>query len=72
MIKLYKYEAIDEDTCYEKCIEDLDVYASDILVEAEELEDSYKMNVINRIYKRIYKIYWKRNECRYSIRSKRR
>ena len=30
MIKLYKYEAIDEDTCYEKCIEDLDVYASDI------------------------------------------
>ena len=48
MIKLYKYEAKDEDSCYEKCIEDLDVYASDILVESEESEDSYKMNVIKK------------------------
>lgn len=48
MIKLYKYEAEDEESCYEKCIEDLDVYASDILVEAKEEENSYKMEVIKK------------------------
>lgn len=48
MIKLYKYEAEDEEACYEKCIEDLDVYSSDILVESLEEENSYKMNVIKK------------------------
>jgi len=48
MINVYKYEANNEDDCYEKCIEDLDVYSSDILIEAEEAEDSYKMTVLKK------------------------
>ncbi len=48
MINVYKYEASDEESCYEKCIEELDVYSSDILVEAEETEESYKMTVVKK------------------------
>jgi len=48
MISVYKYEATDEDSCYEKCIEDLDVYASEILVSANEEEDSYSMEVVKK------------------------
>jgi Predicted RNA-binding protein len=48
MINVYKYEATDEDACYEKCIEDLDVYSSDILVKADETEDNYQMKVIKK------------------------
>lgn len=48
MINIYKYEAQDEDTCYEKCIEELDVYSSDIIVKSEETENNYKMTVIKK------------------------
>lgn len=48
MINVYKYEATDEDTCYEKCIEDLDVYSSDIIVKQEESESDYKIKVIKK------------------------
>lgn len=48
MIKKYKYEASDEESCYEKCIEDLDVYSSDILIQSTELEDSYQMEVLKK------------------------
>lgn len=48
MIEVYEYEAQDEEACYEKCIEDLDVYSSDILVEAEENESLYKMKVVKK------------------------
>lgn len=48
MIKVYKYEAANEDDCYEKCIEELDVYRSEIIIESEELENLYKMNVIKK------------------------
>jgi spoIIIJ-associated protein len=48
MIKIYRYEATDEDACYEKCIEDLDVYSSDIIVKADESEDSYNMTVLKK------------------------
>ncbi len=48
MIKVYSYEATDEETCYEKCIEDLDVYSSDLLVESSETEGSYHMNVVKK------------------------
>ncbi len=48
MIQVYNYEAQDEEACYEKCIEDLDVYSSDIIVEAEETEESYKMKVVKK------------------------
>ncbi len=48
MINVYKYEAEDEESCYEKCIEDLDVYSSDIIVEAEESENLYKMTVVKK------------------------
>ena len=32
MINVYKYEAANEDDCYEKCIEELDVYRSEIII----------------------------------------
>ena len=48
MINVYKYEAANEDDCYEKCIEELDVYRSEIIIEAEETEESYKMTVVKK------------------------
>jgi len=48
MLNVYKYEAQNEDDCYEKCIDDLDVYSSDILIDAVEQEDSYKMKVLKK------------------------
>lgn len=48
MINVYKYEADNEDDCYEKCIEELDVYRSEIIIEAEETEESYKMTVVKK------------------------
>ncbi len=48
MIEVYEYEAEDEESCYEKCIEDLDVYSSDILVEATEEENAYRMKVVKK------------------------
>lgn len=48
MINVYKYEAANEDDCYEKCIEELDVYRSEIIIEAEETEELYKMTVVKK------------------------
>ena len=48
MINVYKYEATNEDDCYEKCIEELDVYRSEIIIESEETEDLYKMAVVKK------------------------
>lgn len=48
MINVYKYEAVNEDDCYEKCIEELDVYRSEIIIEAEETEETYKMTVVKK------------------------
>lgn len=48
MINVYKYEANDEDACYEKCIEELDVYSSDIIVKGEDTESNYKMSVLKK------------------------
>ena len=48
MINVYKYEATNEDDCYEKCIEELDVYRSEIIIVPEETEDSYKMTVVKK------------------------
>jgi len=48
MISVYKYESTDEDSCYEKCIDELDVYASEILVKANEEENSYSMEVVKK------------------------
>jgi len=48
MISVYKYKSTDEDSCYEKCIDELDVYASEILVVAKEEEDSYSMEVVKK------------------------
>lgn len=48
MINVYKYEAANEDDCYEKCIEELDVYRSEIIIEAEETEETYKMTVVKK------------------------
>ena len=48
MVNVYKYEADNEDDCYEKCIEELDVYRSEIIIVPEETENSYKMTVVKK------------------------
>lgn len=48
MINVYKYEATNEDDCYEKCIEELDVYRSEIIIVPEETEETYKMTVVKK------------------------
>ena len=48
MIKVYKYEGIDEDDCLEKCIEELDTYACDLFINNLETEDKYSIEVIKK------------------------
>ncbi len=48
MIKVYKYEGKDEEECLTSCIEELDVYACDLLVTNHEEEDKYWIEVIKK------------------------
>lgn len=48
MIKVYKYEGIDEEDCLEKCIEELDTYACDLFINNIESEDKYSIEVIKK------------------------
>lgn len=48
MINVYKYEGKDEDDCLEKCIEDLDEYASDLIYVTHEEEDNCWVEVIKK------------------------
>lgn len=48
MIKVYKYEGKDEDECLTKCIEELDVYNCDIIVNNYEEENNYHIEVIKK------------------------
>ena len=48
MIEVYKYEAENEENCRLKCLEDLDVYNSDILTKEYEEDNLYKMEVIKK------------------------
>jgi len=48
MIQVYKYEGKDEEDCLTKCIEDLDVYSCDLLINNLEEEDNYKIEVAKK------------------------
>lgn len=48
MIRVYKYEGIDEEDCLTKCIEELDTYACDLFINNIESEDKYSIEVIKK------------------------
>ena len=48
MIQVYKYEGKDEEDCLTKCIEELDVYSCDLLINNVEEEDKYKIEVVKK------------------------
>lgn len=48
MIQVYKYEGKDEEDCLTKCIEDLDVYSCDLLINNIEEEENYKIEVVKK------------------------
>ena len=48
MIKVYKYEGIDEEDCLEKCIEELDTYACDLFINNIEDGEKYSIEVIKK------------------------
>lgn len=46
MINVYKYEGKDEEECLTNCIEELDVYTCDLLINSHDKEDNYSMEVV--------------------------
>lgn len=48
MINVYKYEGKDEEDCLTNCIEELDVYSCDLLINGHESEDTYSMEVVKK------------------------
>jgi len=48
MIRVYKYEGIDEEDCLTKCIEELDTYACDLFINNIENEEKYSIEVIKK------------------------
>ncbi len=48
MINVYKYEGIDEDDCLTKCLEELDVYACDLLIQENNNEEKYSISVVKK------------------------
>jgi spoIIIJ-associated protein len=48
MIKVYNYVGQTEDECKLKCIEELDVYACDILTKSVEEENEVKVDIIKK------------------------
>ena len=48
MISIYKYEGKDEEECLTNCIEELDVYTCDLLINSHEIEDKYLMEVVKK------------------------
>lgn len=48
MINIYNYTGKDEDECLTKCIEELDVYTCDLLIQNIEDENNYSIRVIKK------------------------
>ena len=48
MIEIYKFESDNEENCRLKCLEELDVYNSDILTKEYEENGSYNMEVVKK------------------------
>lgn len=48
MIKVYKFESSDEESCRLKCLDELDVYNNEILSKEYEENEKYNMEVIKK------------------------
>ena len=48
MVKVYKFESDTEENCRIKCLEELDVYNSEILTKEYEEENTYHMEVVKK------------------------
>lgn len=48
MINVYKYEGKDEEDCLTNCIEELDVYNCDLLINNIEYVDRFKIEVVKK------------------------
>ena len=48
MIKVYKFESDDEESCRLKCLDELDVYNNEILSKEYEENEKYNMEVIKK------------------------
>lgn len=48
MINVYKYSGLDEEECLTKCIEELDVYACDIIYNEKTVDDNYSITVVKK------------------------
>ena len=48
MINIYNYTGKDEDECLTKCIEELDVYTCDLLIQNIEDENNYSIKVVKK------------------------
>lgn len=48
MIKVYKFEDKDEESCRLKCLEELDVYNNEIITKEYEEQEKYKMEVVKK------------------------
>ena len=48
MIDIYNYTGKDEDECLTKCIEELDVYTCDLLIQNIEDENNYSIKVVKK------------------------
>lgn len=48
MINIYNYTGKDEDECLTKCIEELDVYTRDLLIQNIEDENNYSIKVVKK------------------------
>jgi len=48
MINVYKYEGKDEEDCLSNCIEELDVYNCDLLINNIEDVDRFKIEVVKK------------------------
>ena len=49
MVEIYKFESDNEENCRLKCLEELDVYNSDILTKEYEEDNLYKMEVVKKL-----------------------
>ena len=48
MIEVFKFEAEDEESCRLKCLDELDVYNNEILVNELEVESGYSIEVVKK------------------------
>lgn len=48
MLEVYTYEGINEDDCFSKCVEELDVYPSELIINSCNEADKFILRVIKK------------------------